>query len=100
MAKWCVEVAVHVESPSESEARAWLFSVLDAGHRAMGATLGPGGAEVIASHRLDGDPDLPPDQRGLDDDELARNELARAEKIERARTEKAERTKKRSRPRR
>lgn len=91
MAKWCVEIAVHVASPSESEARAWLFSVLDAGHRAMGAKFAAGGAEVIASHRLDGDQDLPLDQRGLDDGELARNANARIEKSERAKiAEKAE----------
>lgn len=84
MAKWCVEIAVHVESPSETEAREWLFGVLDAGHRAMGAKLAAGGAEVIASHRLDGNPDLAPDQRSLDDDTLASNENARAEKHTRA----------------
>lgn len=97
MAKWCVEIAVHVESPSEAEARAWLFSVLDAGHRAMGKALGTGSAEVIASHRLDGDPDAPPDQRGLADEDLAANELARAAKVERA--QKTERRGRRARTR-
>lgn len=82
MAKWCVEIAVHVESPSETEARTWLFSVLDAGHRAMGAKLAAGSVEVVASHRLDGDPDLPPDQRVLADEDLAGNELAREHKVE------------------
>lgn len=83
MAKWCVEVAVHVESPSEVEARTYLFSVLDAGHRAMGTTLPPGGAEVIAAHRLDARPDLPLDQRALGDEDLAANERARTLKAER-----------------
>lgn len=81
--KWCVETAIHIAAPTETEARQYLFSVLDAGHRAMGQKLDEGGVVVLATHRIDPRTDLPPDQRQLNDEDLAANDQARAAKADR-----------------